>query len=103
MVAPQPAHHVGQNRAAVLGAMLADAPNVIDVVVLFLERLDHAHVLKVPVALLVVLTTFTEAAIVVAAVLEEDSQRLLVGGGDALGINVAAAQIDEAADNADHF
>ena len=71
MVAPQPAHHVGEDGAAVLLAVPADAPLIVEVVALVAQRLHQPHVLEEPVALLVVVAVPADAAVVVAAVLQK--------------------------------
>jgi len=74
------------------------APDVIHVIALFREGIDEADVLVKPVARGVVLAPLADAAVVVAAVLKEDTDRLLVGSEDTFGIDLAASQIDEAAE-----
>src|SRR5436309_5889604 len=101
MIPPEPAHHVGKYRAALLLSVTADAPRVIEVVALVGESVHEFDVLHEPVARLVVLPVAADAAIVVAAVLKVDPDRFLLGLPHDVGVRVAAAQVREAADDAE--
>src|SRR3954469_7843157 len=78
VITPEPSEHLGHDRTALLVGMGADAPDVIHVVLLFRQRLDHLDVLRVPVAGRVVVTVTAQATVVVHAVLEEDADRLAI-------------------------
>src|SRR5205085_3955063 len=103
MIAPQPAHHLRHHHAPLLLAVPADAPGVADLVALLGQRLHQGDVLVEPVAPLIVGAAAPDAAIVVAAILHEDADRLLLALADDLGIGVAAADVREAADDAEHL
>src|SRR5215813_11015212 len=84
--------------------MLADPEDVVHVVPLLRKRLHHAIVLHKPVAILVVAGTVRrKCAIVIASVLQKDADRFLLALANDVGIGVAAPQIDEAADGAEHL
>src|SRR5688500_11045983 len=102
MIAPEPPHHLREHRSALLLAVPADAPGVIHVVPLLRERLHQAYVLKKPVARLVV-SAIADAAIVVPAVLQKNADRLLVVLSNDPGVRMSAAQVREAADDAEHL
>ena len=105
MVTPEPSHHFRENRAAHALSVGVHPPRVVQVVALFGQRVFEAHVLEKPVAPRVVHAFPSRAAVVVAAVLQEDAQRLLLAFPDDVCVRVAAAiaEIDEAADNAQHL
>src|SRR5947207_2158593 len=103
MVTPEPAHHVGEDRAPLLLPVQADAPGVVHVVALFGQRLDQPHVLQEPVARRIVGAAAALAAVVVAAILKENADRLPLALADLFGIDVAAAKIREASDDAQDF
>src|SRR5438477_7463665 len=95
-IAPEPAHHLRHDGAAELLAVAIDAPRVVHVISLPCERLHQPDVLVEPVHLLVVAPS-ADAAVVVPAVAEEDADRLLPAREHALGVDIAAAEVDEAA------
>src|SRR6266540_1659563 len=73
MVAPQPTHHVRQDRAPLLLTVPPDPPGVIEVVALVRQRPHQAHVLQEPVPELVVLPVAPDAPVVVASILQVDA------------------------------
>ena len=93
--APQPAERVGQDRPAVLAAVLAGAADELVVVVFEFQGRRHLLIGQPPVAELVVQ--------IVAAVLKKDADRLVGRGADQRRIDVAAADVGEAADVAEHL
>src|SRR3954470_6594459 len=99
MIAPKPAHHVRQNRAALLLPMQADAPGVIEVVSLLRQCIGEANVLIKPVARLVVFSILSHAAMVVAAILHEDANRLFLSCQYFFRIDMSSSEICEAADD----
>src|SRR5262245_48427864 len=103
VIAPEPAHHIGKDRAPLLLSVAADAPRVVQIVALVGQRAHQPHVLQEPVARLVVLAVTSDAAVVVAAVLQVDADRLPVGPPDDVGVGVTAAEVGEAADDAEHL
>src|SRR5262245_28787829 len=94
-LAPQPAQRIGQDRPAVLAVVAAVAPLHVVVVLLVLERRFHLQIAEPPVAVLVVQ--------VGRPVLKEDADGFVLGLADDAGIAVAAADVREAADVAEHF
>lgn len=104
IIAPEPAQHFRQHRAALFAGVRADAPAVIQVVAFLGQRGGHFYILRVPVPLgIVVRLAASRAAIVVEAVLQEDAERFVFALPDEVGINVAATDVREAADSADDF
>src|SRR4029453_14986239 len=87
---------------AVLLAVAADAPLVIQVVALLLERVLEPDVLQEPVAPGMGGAT-AGAAVVVASILHENPNRFLLALADDVGVGVAAAKVGEAADEAQHL
>src|SRR4051812_19007689 len=100
MVPPEPSHHVGEDRAALLLPVAADPPRVVHVVALFRQRLHQPDVLQEPVTGLVVGAVGADATVVVAAVLQEHPYRLAVVLPYEVTVRMAAAQVREAADDA---
>src|SRR5262245_55188864 len=94
-VAPQPAERLGQERAAVLVRVGAVAELEAVVVAAELARRRHLLVRERPVPVLVVE--------VVRAVLQEDAHRPLRVLADQSRVDVAATDVREAADVADHL
>src|SRR5882724_6394161 len=95
-VAPQPAHHVGHDRAAELLPVKIHTPRVVDVVTLLCESLHQPHVLEEPVSLLVI-NTVANATIIVPPVAQKHSNRLLLGRQYAFGIYMSAPKVHETA------
>src|SRR5690606_3483207 len=93
--APQPAQRVGQDRAAVHAAMAAGSADKLVVVLFKLQCFRHLLVREPPVAVFVV--------DVVLAILQEDAERLRIRLANQSGIDMAAADVGEAADMAQHF
>src|SRR5690242_16442731 len=83
--------------------MRADAPTVIHVVTFLRQRGDHLDVLRVPVPFCIVLVRIaaTAAAIVIQAILQKNPQRLAFALANEIRINVAAANVREATNDAD--
>ena len=98
LVAPQPAHHLREDRATLLLAVIADAPGVVQVVAFRLQRVRESDILQEPVLIRIV-----RATIVVASVLQENTDGLLLGSRHQFGENVFAADVREAADKGDDF
>ena len=104
IIAPEPAEHFGEHRAALFVRVRADAPAVIQIVTLLGQGGSHLDVLRVPVPFRIVgRFAATCAAIVVESVLQKNAERFVIGGADEVGINVSAANVREAADGADDF
>lgn len=103
MIAPEPTHHVRQDRAAHFLAVAIHSPCVVHVITFLRQGLHQPDVLEEPVTLLVVVPVGIQGSIVVTAVLQENADGLLFGGTHQLGIYVAAPQIYETADDAQHF
>src|SRR6266568_8350925 len=82
--------------------MQADAPGVVYIVTLLGQRLNEADILIMPVAGGVILVT-SKRAVVVDAIYEENPDRLALAREHFFGVNVTTTQIDETANNADHF
>src|SRR6516164_4291266 len=95
LAAPEPDERFGQDRAAVDAVVAAVGPGGLVVVLLVLEGGFHLQVAEPPVAVLVVE--------VVGAVLEEDADVFVLGLADHAGVPVAAANVGEAADVAQHL
>src|SRR5512141_2144112 len=91
-VAPQPAQHVREDRAAVLLAVTADAPLVTQVVSLLSQCVLHAVVLQKPIPARIV-TALALAAIVVAPVLQVHADGLAFGFADDVGVSVTAPDV----------
>ena len=70
-VAPQPAHHIRQDRATVFLAVEVQSPSIVYVVALLRQSLHQADILIEPVARLIVLPAPAHAAIVVTPVAAE--------------------------------
>src|SRR5580658_3771837 len=83
--------------------MLIDAPGVVQVVAPGGESLHHAHVLQEPIAGLVVGFAGALATIVVSPIAEKYANWFLVALADEIGVGVASADIDEAANVAQNF
>ena len=103
MVAPEPAHHVREDRAPLLLAVQPDSPGVGHVVARVRERLHQPYVLQEPVAPFVVLAVASDAAVIVAAVLQVNPNRLLRVVPNEIGVGISAAQVREAANDAENF
>ena len=84
-------------------AVAADSPGVVQVVALLGQGAHQPHVLREPVSRFVIRPAAADAAVVVASVLQVNAQRLLLALADEVGVGVTAAQVDEAADQAEHF
>src|ERR1700722_7353799 len=82
LIAPNPAHRVGEDRAAVLAAVNAFAVDEFVIVALVLQRRGHLLIRQWPVAELIV--------DVVGPVLQKDANLLLLSLADDSGIDVAA-------------
>src|SRR5437016_3347971 len=67
-IAPQPAHHLRQDHTAELLPVKVHTPRVVHVITLLRQGLHQAHVLKEPIALLVVIAVAAKTAIVVPPV-----------------------------------
>src|SRR5687768_12989617 len=76
-IAPEPAHDLRKNCAALFLAVIADTPGIIEVVAPFCERLGHPNVLVEPIVRARIRTGTSSAAVVIAAVLEVNAQRFL--------------------------
>src|ERR1700692_790071 len=82
--------------------MQANAPSVVHIVTLLGQCLDEPDVLIMPIARRVIFIA-PESAVVVDTVYEENSDGLALAREHFFGINVAATQIHETANNADDF
>ena len=104
MIAPEPRIISGRMVRPSL-AVGVHAPGVVQVVAFLGERILQPDVLKEPVTARIVRAATSLAAIVVAPVLQEHAKRLLLALPDDVGVGVAAAiaEVDEAADDAEHF
>src|SRR5579884_268697 len=103
LVAPEPAHHLRENRSQHLLTMELDAPAVVHVVALFGKRLLHAHVLIEPVPALIVSSVRVQAPVVIAAIHKKHANGLLFAPADDIRVSIAATDIREAADIAQHL
>ena len=103
VIAPQPAHHLGQHGATLFGTMQSDAPRVVDVVALFRHRLHQAYVLVEPIPLFVVLSAPSLAPVVVTAILKKDANRLPLGLTHNVGVRMTSANIGKATYNTQYF
>src|ERR1039457_5901039 len=103
VVAPQPTHHLGENRLQHLLAVPLNAPRVVHLVALFGERLLHADVLIEPIARLIVAAVGSQTPIIVPAIHQEDTNRLLLALADDIRIGISAANVGETTDVAQHF
>ena len=92
---PEPAEGIGQDRAAVLSAVAAGAEHELEIVAHERQRAGHLLVRQRPVAV--------EVVQVVRAVLQEDADRFALGLADPRGVDVAAADVGEAADLREHL
>src|SRR5437899_153746 len=93
--APQPAERIGEDRAAVLVVVAARASDELDVVLREPQRGVHLLVGQPPVPVLVVQ--------VLLSVLQKHAQRLPRRLPDERRIDVAAPDVREAADVAEHL
>src|ERR1017187_5484208 len=103
VVAPQPTHHLGENRLQHLLAVPLNAPRVVHLVALFGERLLHADVLIEPIARLIVAAVGSQTPIIVPAIHQEHTQRLLIALADNVRIGISAANVSETTHVAQHF
>src|SRR5207244_1494737 len=95
IIPPQPAQRIGQDRAAVFGVVAFAAELELVVVTHEFQRGGHLLIRQRPVSMKIVE--------VVRAVLQKDADRFLFGFSDQRLVVVAAANVREAADRAEHF
>src|ERR1700744_305780 len=104
VIAPEPAEDFGHFHAGLFATVRSNSPGVVDVVAFFGEGGDHFDVLGVPIAFGIVGGVGAAAAAeVVEAVLQIDADGFAVALADEVGVDVAAAEVGEAADGADDF
>src|SRR3954469_2549240 len=95
VIAPQPAHGVRENRAAVIAAVRSFAIDIFVIVILFFEHSGHSVIGNDPISLGIA------TAIVVGAVLQKNTDWLPIVNANDLGIFISALNVREAADVAD--
>src|SRR5689334_21255508 len=96
VIAPQPAHHLPEDRLQHLLAVPLDAPGVVHVVALLRQRLLHPYILIEPVAILIVFSVRCKSAIVVPPVHQEYPQRFPLTSANDIRILVASANVRKA-------
>src|SRR5687767_11942310 len=97
LLAPEPAQRVGKDRAAVFSTVPAVAEDELMIVAGELQRRGHFLVRERPVAVQIIE--------IIRAILQEDAERLrlLLRFANEPRVHVAAADIGEAPDEADHL
>jgi hypothetical protein len=100
LVAPEPAHHTGEDGTALFLAVVADTPGIVHFVAFGFKGVFQTNILVEPVAFGFV-DTITNGTVIIASVLHENADRFLLTDGDQFRVNIFAPDVGVTADKGD--